>query len=359
MQRGTAGLLLTRHSSGGPARASSDKEGEKPARRVHGAKDDKGRPLVGADTIAFLLEKRVCDTGEEMREKLYKENKTKRWPFGTVSPVWAFLESVLEEPGTLAAVRRAPRLLCWSADTLRKNWNELLAVFGWTPDEALHKVIESPSLLTMSLDGTFVEKRAMLLRRGFSDEAFIKMVTVFPRFVHCSSERLKVTIVWLSQHVDDPVRVLSAQPAIFSFTVANLDDKVAFLRFMGYDAASTKSRHACTGRDTTKGGHWLTLTRLHFCWRKACGARRRRCAMSFSGQTRIHVGRWAPPPLSGVSWSVFLRSQVLWQPCADNHGCSAGQRTRCAKTGTPCRLSSIGRLSKRSARSSNHLDFSR
>ena len=238
VQRGTAGVLLTRHCSGGPAGATSDQEGEKPARRVRGEKDDQGRPLIDADTVAFLLEIGVWSTEEEVRDKLFRASKTKRWPLGTVSAAWAFLVSVLEEPGALAAVRRQPRLLGWSADTLRKNWDVLPRVFGWTPELALRLVIESPELLTMSLGGTFVEKRAVLLHAGFSDKVFIKMVTRFPNLLTYSSEHMKATIDWLSRLGVDPVRVLSAEPPIFGLTEAHLDNKVAFVRYMGYDVPS-------------------------------------------------------------------------------------------------------------------------
>ena len=176
-QRGTAGVLLVRHCSGGPALASSDKEGEKPG----GEKDDKGRPLLDADTVALLLEKGVWSTEEEVRNKLFSAGKTLRWPLETVSAAWTFLVSVLEEPGALAAVRRQPLFVRSSVDTLRKNWDALPLVFGWTPEQAQHKVIKSPgltlspTLLTMSVDGTFAEKRAVFSRAGFSDEAFIKM----------------------------------------------------------------------------------------------------------------------------------------------------------------------------------------
>ena len=237
MKHGTAGVLLTRHSSGGLARASSDQEGEKAA-RVYGEKDEQGRPLTDADTVAFLLEKEVWRTGEEVSNELFRADKNCCWPFGTVSAAWAFLVSVLEEPGALAAVRRRPRLLSCSADTLRKNWDALLLVFCWTLEQAQRKVIESPDLLKMSLDGTIVGKRAVLLDAGFSDKAFIKMVTRFPKVLTLSSEHLEGTIDWLSRHVDDPVPVLIAQPGLFGWTAAVLDEKVAFIRLMGYDVMS-------------------------------------------------------------------------------------------------------------------------
>ena len=183
VKHGTAGVLLTRHSSGGLARASSDQEGEKAA-RVYGAKDDQGRPLADADTVAFLLELGVWRTEEEVRDKLFRADKSRRWLFGIVSAAWAFLVSVLEEPGALAAVRRQARLLKRSADALCKNWDALPLVFGWTPEQAQRKVIQSPGLLMMSVDGTFKEKRAFLSRCGFTDEAFIKMVTHFPQFLN-------------------------------------------------------------------------------------------------------------------------------------------------------------------------------
>ena len=199
MQRGTAGVLLTRRCSGGPARASSDQEGEKPA-RIRGEKDDQGRPLADADTVAFLLEKKVWDTEEDLRHELFKANKTSRWPLGTVSPAWDFLVSVLEEPGAWAAVRRRPVLLARSADTLRKIWDDQPRDFGSAPEQAQRKAIKSPdltlspALLTMRLDGTFAEKRAVFSRAGFSDEAFIKMVTDHPELVSIPSDELVATI---------------------------------------------------------------------------------------------------------------------------------------------------------------------
>ena len=237
MQRGIADVLLVQHCSGGPAGTTSDQEGERPA-RVYEEKNDKGRPLIDADAVAFLLEKKVWKTGEEAREKLFRANKTTGWPSGPASAAWAFVVSVLEEPGTLTAVRRQPRLLNCSADTLRNNWDALLVVFDWTPEQAQRKVIQSSSLLTMSLDGTFVEKQAVLLRKGFSDEAFI-MVTRFPQLLCLSSEHLEATIAWLlRQGVVKFVRVLSSQPSIFGFAKDSLEDKFAFLRLTGYDVAS-------------------------------------------------------------------------------------------------------------------------
>ena len=161
-----------------------------------------------------------------------------RWPLGTVSTAWTFLVSVLEESGALAAVRLEPQLLKRSADTLRKNWDALPRVFGWTPEQAQHKVIGTPTILTMRLDGTFVEKRAVFSRAGFSDEAVIKTVAGFPNLLTISSNKLVATIDGLSRLGVDPVRVLYAQPSIFNLSEDSLDDKVAILRFMGYDAAS-------------------------------------------------------------------------------------------------------------------------
>ena len=111
--------------------SSSDQEGEKPARCVRGEKDDKGRPLFGDDTVAFVLELGVVGrTKEEVRDELFRAEKTHRWPFDTALAAWAFLESVLEKPGALAAVRRRPNLLTPSTNKLRGNWDVLLLVFG-------------------------------------------------------------------------------------------------------------------------------------------------------------------------------------------------------------------------------------
>ena len=150
-------------------------------------------------------------------------------------------------------------------------------------------------------------------------------------------------------------RSLSRAPCSVALRVCCSRDAVQAGRRALLLIKKAKSQHAYAERRTTKGGRWLTLTRLHFCLRRKCGTRRRICAMSCSRQTRHRVGRWAPSPLPGISWSVFLRSQVLGQPCVDDQCCSPVQRTRCAKSGTTSRVTLVRRLSRRSARPSNHL----